>query len=200
MNSDYTTRCTLLDQAKQKQNSPAWDELLNIYKRYIYVIIRSMGVYESDADDVLQKVFLEIWKSLPTYKYNPEKAKFRSWVASVTKNQTISFLRQQTAYNKKLNSVKNEQHSRLDHLSRPVIDKIVQEQWELFLSMTAMDNISKKFSARALEAFDAYSKGSSVKQISEQLSVPADSIYKYISRIKLKLIEEVKALELELDK
>jgi len=36
-------------------------------------------------------------------------------------------------------------------------------------------------------------------EISEQLEVKADSVYKYISRIKLKLVEEIKRLKEELD-
>jgi len=63
----------------------------------------------------------------------------------------------------------------------------------------AMDNIRPHFSEKALEAFSLSRKGMTVLQISDQIGVSQDSVYKYISRIKLKLIEEIKHLKRELD-
>jgi RNA polymerase sigma factor (sigma-70 family) len=200
MNPTYSTRYTLLERAKQQSDSDAWEQLIGFYRKYIYVIIRSMGVSESDTDDVLQQVLVELWKYLPEYTYDPQKSKFRSWVARVTRNQVISFVRRQKSHMAKLDKAQSQaQENYLSSINTPEIEEIVTREWELFISNTAMQNVSRHFSDKAIEAFSLFSQGMKVNQISEEISVKADSIYKYISRIKLKLVEEIQALQKELD-
>jgi RNA polymerase sigma factor (sigma-70 family) len=200
MNPTYSTRYTLLERAKSQSDAAAWEELIGFYRRYIYVIIRSMGVSESDTEDALQLVLVELWKYLPDYKYDPKKSKFRSWVATVTRNQVISFIRRQQSHLKKLDKAQQEaQESYLNSIKTSEIDVIVTKEWELFISNTAFENVSKHFSSKALEAFEMFAQGVKVNEISEKLAVKADSIYKYISRIKVKLVEEIQSLQQELD-
>ncbi|MCM8531735.1 MAG: sigma-70 family RNA polymerase sigma factor [Lentisphaeraceae bacterium] len=200
MNPTYSTRYTLLERAKSQSDSAAWEELIGFYRRYIYVIIRSMGVNNSDTEDVLQQVLIELWKYLPDYEYDPEKSKFRSWVSVVTRNQVISFVRRSQSHLKKLDKAQQQvQESYLSTIKTPEVDEIFQKEWELFLSNTAFENIAKHFSPKALEAFQLFAGGVKVNEISNKLDVKADSIYKYISRIKVKLVEEVQSLKQELD-
>lgn len=200
MNQTYSTRYTLLERAKSQSDAKAWEELISFYRRYIYVIIRSMGVSESDTEDVLQQVLVELWKYLPDYKYDPKKSKFRSWVATVTRNQVINFVRKQQSHAKKLDKAQQEsKESYLNSINTPEVEEIATKEWELFLSNTALDNVSKHFSPKALQAFELFARGVKVNEISEKLEVKADSIYKYISRIKVKLVEEIQSLKQELD-
>ena len=200
MNQTYSTRYTLLERAKSQSDAKAWEELIGFYRRYIYVIIRSQGVNEDDTEDVLQQVLVELWKYLPGYNYDPKKAKFRSWVATVTRNQVISFIRRQQSHAKKLDKAQQEsQESYLNSINTPEVEEIATKEWELFLSNTALDNVAKHFSPKALEAFELFAKGFKANDISKQLDVKADSIYKYIGRIKVKLVEEIQNLKRELD-
>jgi RNA polymerase sigma factor (sigma-70 family) len=200
MNPTYSTRQTLLQKAQKKSDPEAWEQLIGFYRKYIYVIIRSMGVNEGDADDVLQLTTVELWKYLPKYEYDSQKAKFRSWVAKITRNQVISFARRQNAYIHKLDIAQAElQGDCLKSIQTLDLDDIITKEWETFVANSAMQNISRHFSEKALRAFDLFSKGMTVNDISDVLAVKADSIYKYISRIKLKLIEEIQNLQKDLD-
>ena len=178
----------------------AWEQLIGFYRNYIYVIIRSMGVNENDSEDVLQLTTVELWKYLPKYEYNSQKAKFRTWVAKVTRNQVISYIRRQKAYINKLDRADAElREGYLKTVHTLELDEIITEEWETFVANSAMQNISRHFSENALQAFGLFSQGVSVNEISEALGIKADSIYKYISRIKLKLIEEIQNFRQELD-
>ena len=200
MSSLYSTRYTLLKRAKDQSDSQAWDELIAFYRKYIYVIIRSMNIKASDAEDVQQLVLVELWKYLPKYEYDSEKSKFRFWVAKVTRNQVLTFIRKRQAHAKKMDRAQNEaQVSYIASIKAPEIETMITKEWELFISNSAMQNIQSHFSETAIEAFKLFSKGMKVNEISEQLDVKADSIYKYISRIKLRLIEEIQHLQKQLD-
>ena len=200
MSSLYSTRYTLLKRAQDQSDSQAWDELIAFYRKYIYVIIRSMNINASDAEDVQQLVLVELWKYLPKYEYDSEISKFRFWVAKVTRNQVLTFIRKQQAHAKKMDLAQNEaQVSYLASIKAPEIETMITKEWELFISNSAMQNIQSHFSEAAIQAFKLFSAGMSVNDISEKLDVKADSIYKYISRIKLRLIEEIQHLQKQLD-
>ncbi|NQZ56263.1 MAG: sigma-70 family RNA polymerase sigma factor [Lentisphaeraceae bacterium] len=200
MTPTYSTRYTLLERAKNQSDSQAWGELIGFYRKYIYVIIHSMNINSSDYDDILQQVLVELWKYLPDYKYDADKSKFRFWVAKITRNQVISYIRKQQIHRKKLDKAQAEnQLDYLNSIKTPEIEKIVTREWELFITNSAMENIQRHFSSQAIEAFKLFSKGEKVNDIAKEISVKPDSVYKYIARIKLKLVEEIGHLKKELD-
>jgi len=196
----YGTSYTLLQQAQEGKNQQALEKLLNVYHNYIYVVIRNMGVVEQEAEEILQNVSVEIWKYLPDYVYTPGKSKFRSWIAKIARNQALMFLRSKSVHTRNQKAIKGHFEYIEGAKSSPSeIDHIIEQQWQEFLLNLAIDGISKSFTPNALEAFRRFSSGQSVAKISAELGVSTDSVYKYISRIKKKLIDEMKARKRELD-
>ncbi len=199
MQDKYPTRHTLIDRARKQNDSSAWKEFIEVYEKFIYIIIRSRGVKQDDAEDILQQVVIELWKKLPEFEYDPQKAKFRSWIATITRNQTISFIRKQVANAKKMDKVKEDETLRyLESITAPEVEDIINREWEIFIANTAMENMSKHFSSKALKAFKLSLQGKNVDSIAQCLSLETNSIYKYIRRVKLKLAEEVEQLQSEL--
>ena len=194
-NNTFTTRLTLLQRAQTKTDSRAWKELLQVYQRYVYGIIQSMGIQGPDSDDVMQLVSLQLWKYLPQYKYNPDGAKFRSWVGRITHNQVLNYKRSRNTYQSKIDACKELEAETMPGTAiMPEVEKVIEGEWKTFITDTAFENISRHFSNKAMNAFQLQIQGKSVKEISEELEVKADSVYKYLSRIKVKLIEEVQRL------
>ncbi len=48
-------------------------------------------VGSENAPDILQEVFLKVWKNLK--KFNPQKASFKTWIFTIAKNTATDFLR-----------------------------------------------------------------------------------------------------------
>ncbi|HEX2958465.1 MAG TPA: sigma-70 family RNA polymerase sigma factor [Chitinispirillaceae bacterium] len=68
----------------------AFSELFNQYRVMIYrIVIRFLGVSE-DADDAVQQVFIELYKSLPGYMGN---SKFTTWLYRIAVNVSIQYIR-----------------------------------------------------------------------------------------------------------
>ena len=199
MKDTYSTSYTLLNRACQEGDSMAWEELIGFYRQYIYVIIRSLNISPDDAEDVQQQVLVQLWKYLPSFDKNRKGAKFRFWLARVTRNQAINFLRKKQAENRKIDKASEEDLSDFDQVCDPEIEELTRKEWEIFITNRAMDNIRPHFSEKALESFALSRKGMKAQEVSEKLGVSQDSVYKYMSRIKLKLIEEIKHLKNELD-
>lgn len=200
MASTYVTRHTLLDRIRDPQDSEAWKDFIEFYKNYIYFIIRSMGIKPQDADDILQQVSLKLWKNLPNHLHDPQKGKFRSWVSTISKNTVLSYVKKQATQAEKLDQAKQkEELSYLDAIKLPEIDKIAQQEWEVFITNTALENLEERFTPQAIQAFKMHINGSSPEHSASKLDVSRDSVYKYISRVKVRFIEEIGYLREQMD-
>jgi RNA polymerase sigma factor (sigma-70 family) len=200
MASTYVTRHTLLARIRDPQDSDAWQEFIDFYKNYIYVIVRSMNIKTHDADDILQQVTLKLWKNLPTHLHDPKKGRFRAWVSTVTKNTVLSFIKKQQIRTEKMDQAqKEEESSYLKSIKLPDIEVIAQKEWEVFVTNTALENLEERFTPQAIQAFKLHVAGNSPDDSAKQLGVSRDSIYKYISRIKVRFIDEITYLREEMD-
>ena len=150
MSDDYQTRQSLLMRIRERYDETAWEEFVENYKNYIYKIIISFRVDSHDADDLMQTVLLKLWKRLPEFEYDPGKGKFRYFLGRVTKNFVFKFL------NKKKRSDSDDdsgdssfKEEKLD----PEINKVIDREWQLFISEKAWANISPNYSETVLKRF-----------------------------------------------
>jgi RNA polymerase sigma-70 factor (ECF subfamily) len=75
------------------------DALERLYKRYRVVlksIIMQVLHDETEAEDVLQEVFLQVWDRAPSYSSG--KGKLMSWLCTLARRRAIDRLRQHSAY------------------------------------------------------------------------------------------------------
>ena len=75
------------------------DALDRLYRRYRAVlksIIMQVLHDETEADDVLQEVFLQVWNRAPSYSSG--KGKLMSWLCTLARRRAIDRLRQHAAY------------------------------------------------------------------------------------------------------
>jgi RNA polymerase sigma-70 factor (ECF subfamily) len=70
----------------------AFTELVSRYQERLYWHIRRMVVNHDDANDVVQNVFIKVWKNLETFR---EEANLFTWLYRIATNESLSFLEQQ---------------------------------------------------------------------------------------------------------
>ncbi len=71
-------------------NSPAFAELVNRYKNYVFTISLRIVKNREDAEEVAQDAFVKAYKYLSGFK---GESKFSTWLYTITNNAGISFLR-----------------------------------------------------------------------------------------------------------
>jgi RNA polymerase sigma-70 factor (ECF subfamily) len=74
----------------------ALDRLHKRYRVVLKSIIMQVLHDETEADDVLQEVFLQVWDRAPSYSSG--KGKLLSWLCTLARRRAIDRLRQQSAY------------------------------------------------------------------------------------------------------
>ncbi|RFS22634.1 RNA polymerase subunit sigma [Chitinophaga silvatica] len=66
--------------------------IIRKYQERLYWHIRRMVIDHDDANDVLQNVFIKVWKNLENFR---EDAQLYTWLYKIATNESLTFLDQQ---------------------------------------------------------------------------------------------------------
>ncbi len=84
---------TLIFQFKNEVNKEI--PFTNIVKKYqekLYWLIRRLVINHEDANDVIQNVFIKVWKSLDNFR---EDSELYTWLYRIATNESLNFLEKQ---------------------------------------------------------------------------------------------------------
>ncbi len=81
-----------------QQDPKRWSEFNAIYRPMLLAYLCKRGLNESDANDVVQDIFVKLLAKIHTY--DQEKVKFRSWLFSVAHNTLIDHARRRATHKK----------------------------------------------------------------------------------------------------
>lgn len=87
--------------ANESTREEAFNLLLKKYQQKIYWHVRRMVIDHDDADDVVQDVFVKVWRNLEKFR---EDSQLYTWLYRIATNECITFL----------NKKKQKQHVSLD--------------------------------------------------------------------------------------
>ena len=83
----------LLQQFRQSDTKEkAFTAIIKKYQEKLYWHIRRMVVTHDDANDVLQNVFIKVWKGLENFR---EDSQLYTWLYRIATNESLTFLEQQ---------------------------------------------------------------------------------------------------------
>ncbi|HEY0031415.1 MAG TPA: sigma-70 family RNA polymerase sigma factor, partial [Bacteroidia bacterium] len=69
----------------------AYNALYDNYSAALYGIITRIVPAEEIAEDLLQEVFIKIWKSIDSY--DPKKGRLFTWMLNISRNASIDYAR-----------------------------------------------------------------------------------------------------------
>lgn len=91
--NNETTRSSVIRAVADTENEAAWQRFFDLYAGFVFSIARSKGLNDTDADDIVQMVFVDLVRTLPSFKYDREKGRFRSYLAALVKWRVIDRLK-----------------------------------------------------------------------------------------------------------
>ncbi|MCU0707256.1 MAG: sigma-70 family RNA polymerase sigma factor [Pirellula sp.] len=89
-----STSLSLLNHARQREQA-AWKELVRIYGPLVLEWCRQQGVRGSDAEDIVQEVFLAVANHLDRFGERSGKKNFRGWLWTIVRSKVMDHLRRQ---------------------------------------------------------------------------------------------------------
>jgi len=158
--------------------------LVNEFKERVINICYSYTNNLSDAEDVSQEVFVEIFKSLKKFK---GESSLSTWVFRIASNKSLDHIRKQkrakrgaglTSY---INDFKNNDWS-VGHLNHPDEEMIQQQRKELLYHGLS------KLPGRQQEAFVlTQMEGMNQQMVSEMMNTSVKSVESLVRRARKKL-------------
>jgi RNA polymerase sigma factor (sigma-70 family) len=79
-----------------KTRDEAFNLLLNKYQQKIYWHIRRLVIDHDDTDDLVQDVFIKVWKNLENFRSDSQ---LYTWIYRIATNESITFLNKQKQRN-----------------------------------------------------------------------------------------------------
>jgi RNA polymerase sigma-70 factor (ECF subfamily) len=164
-------------------------DFLYIMNRYqsklLAYILRISNVSYEEAEDILQDVFIKIYKNLNGYDHN---LKFSSWIYRITHNEVISNFRKKQARPQSYESEINEEI--LDRITTDFdIEHEVNIKYLREIINKALVNLDEKYREVLILRFF---EEKDYNEISDILKKPIGTISTLISRAKKYFKEELK--------
>ena len=87
--------------ALKDRDAGAFNYLYDHYSAALYTIVKQIVQHNETANDVLQEVFVSIWRKIESY--DPSKGRLFTWMLNIARNASIDTLRSRSFQNTQKN-------------------------------------------------------------------------------------------------
>ncbi|MEJ7735991.1 MAG: sigma-70 family RNA polymerase sigma factor [Chitinophagaceae bacterium] len=163
------------------RDEQSFSYLYSNYSGALYSIILQIVADHDLANDVLQEVFINIWRKIDSY--DQSKGRLFTWMLNISRNAAIDFLRSK-AYQ---NSKKNQEFPEVLHVGNG--DQMTQ----MNIDNIGLKKIVYKLKAESRVLIDlAYFKGYTHEEIAELEKIPLGTVKTRIRSALIQLREHIK--------
>ncbi|RST67912.1 sigma-70 family RNA polymerase sigma factor [Bacillus pumilus] len=164
----------LYHKIKFDRHKPSLEVLYDRYERVLYSFIYKMTGSRELTEEVLQEVFIKLWRGIG--EYHTDKGKFSSWLFMMSRNTAIDLLRKH-----RNETALEDEH--IEYLADHQEDVSKEVEWneEKQIIREAVSTLSKE-QQTIIE--DVYFKGMTQKSIAEKLGIPIGTVK---GRVRLSL-------------
>ncbi len=195
MSDSPLTRATLLVRLRDGSDTEAWSGFVRDYGPMLYRFVRSRGLQDADAADLVQDVLRSVGQAIGRMEYDREKGGFRAWLFTITRNKLYTFFEKR----KRLGPTGNDtaQFELLNQTAAPASE--LDQQWELEhqrqLMALAIQNVRPQLEEKTWAAFELTAiRDLSATEAGKQLDMKPGTVYVARSRVTAKLRSEVESL------
>ena len=186
------TRATLLLRLRDANDSEAWSGFVRDYGPMLYRFVRSRGLQDADAADIVQDVLRSVGQAIERLEYDKQRGGFRAWLFTITRNKLASFFERRRRAG--ATPQDTDQYELLTQESGGPNE--LHEQWELEhqrqLAETAMQRVKPTMEPKSWAAFELTAiQGQSADEVAGLLGMSKGALYVARSRVIAKLRSEI---------
>ena len=195
MSDSPLTRATLLMRLRDRNDIEAWDEFLRDYGPMLYRFVRSRGLQDADAADIVQDVFRRVGMAIGRLEYDKSKGGFRAWLFTITRNLLATYFEK-----RKKDGPTGNDTAQLEMLAQAADERNeLHERWELehlrSMAAVAMKTVESSADPKTWSAFQLTAvQGRSAAEAAEELAMSPGAVYVAKSRVTAKLRAEIDRL------
>lgn len=194
--NNETTRSSVIRAVADTENAAAWNRLFDLYAGFVYSIARRKGLNDADADDIVQMVFADLARNLPSFKYDREKGRFRPYLAALVKWRVID----------RLKAVRRDADLKADFMEEAKSaatnedEDFEEREWQSAAMEETLRRIKPEVRPEHYAAFVASAvEGQDTDVVTKLYGISRDSLYQIRKRLTVKLREKLAEVRAEMD-
>lgn len=193
--NNETTRSSVLKAVTDTENEAAWNRLFDLYAGFVFSMARHKGLNETDADDIVQVVFADLARNLPTFKYDREKGRFRSYLTGLVNWRVVDRLKaSKRDAELKANFWEEAKAAATDD------DGFSEREWQQAAMEEALRRIKPEVRPEHYAAFVASAvEGQDTDVVTKLYGISRDNLYQIRKRLTAKLQEKATEVRTEMD-
>ena len=194
--NNESTRSSVLRAVANTENEAAWNRLFDLYAGFVYSIARRKGLKPEDADDMVQVVFADLARNLPTFRYDREKGRFRSYLAGLVNWRVTDKLR----LAKRDADLKADFWEEARAAAGQDDDGFSEREWQSAAMEEALRRMKPEVRPEHYAAFVASAvEGQDTEAVLKLYGISRDNLYQIRTRLTAKLRDTVAAVLAEMD-
>ena len=180
------TPATLIFRLRSCEETSAWTRFIDLYTPLLFHWAQQLGQQESDRADLVQDVFLFLWRKLPEFEYDSGRS-FHAWLKTIFLNRYRSRLRKREAIIFDATALLQP-----DSWSTDVSQQLADEEERRFLIRQAFRLIESEFSVQQQQVFREYVLDEhSPDVVAKKFGISPGAVYGIKSRILSRLRQEL---------
>ena len=194
------TRQSLLSRLKRDGDDNSWQELFDTYWKLVYSVCLRAGLNDSEAQEVVQEVFVALTKSIENYEYDRSRCMFRTWLCRIVQRRISNYLRDNRHWRegRQTNATSSDESDPVNGIpdEREWDEHIWDEEWERNLLYQALKRVREKVDPIQYQIFDLHvMKERPVSAVTKMLGVNRARIYLAKHRVSKMVEAEARQLE-----
>ncbi len=176
------TRLTLLRRVRDQADAASWSEFVALYEPLLLSYVLDRGLPHSDARDVVQDIFVKLFRTLPKFELDHKRGRFRTWLWQVTSTTIVDWAR------------RRKRQARLEEAARQRISALEANpeepdaEWETAYQQRimnhALDQVRGATQPKTWTCFEQHIlRGRSSAEVGAELGLTANSVNVNASRV-----------------
>lgn len=204
-NEFIPTRKSLLSRLKRWDDHESWKAFFDTYWRFIYNAALKAGLSDAEAQDVVQETLISVSRSMPNFRYDPQKGSFKTWLTCLTRwrikrqFERRAPIKRQGERSANPDSPTSTGTRALENIPDPAgsaLQAIWDEEWERNLMTAALERVKKKVDPKQYQIFDyCVLKQLPVSRVVRALKVNPGRVYLAKHRISKLIQREISRLQ-----
>lgn len=148
-----------------KKDERAFTFLYDMYSKSLFSVINVLVKNREEAEDVLQDVFVKIWKNIDSY--HESKGRFYTWILNIARNTSIDKLRSKN-FNNSQKNLSSDNFVNYFEDSSKLADKV---------DTIGLQEFVKRLKPKCIQIIDLlFFKGYTQQEASDELAIPLGTV------------------------
>ncbi|MEM9645225.1 MAG: sigma-70 family RNA polymerase sigma factor [Planctomycetota bacterium] len=182
------TRASLVMRLRDREDVDAWGDFVSDYGPMLYRFVRSRGLQDADASDVVQDVMRSVGMAIGKLEYAKEKGGFRAWLFTICRSKLATHFEKRKRNAPTANDTAQYELLEQESSGESELDARWELEYQRQLAADALKALQPTIEPNTWAAFELTAmEGKSADEAGKEIGMSKGAVYVARSRVTAKL-------------